>query len=55
MNEDDTLDVGGGGGTGIGSGTQEALAMIATNGHQGLRKVVDVSGDGSRNCIWPKF
>lgn len=46
VNEDNTLEMGGGGGTGIGSGVQEALAMIASNGIQGLRKVVDVSGDG---------
>ncbi len=46
VNDDDTLDMGGGGGTGIGSGVQEALAMLATNGHQGLRQVIDVSGDG---------
>ena len=46
VNDDDTLSMGGGGGTGIGSGVQEALSMLATNGHNGLRKVVDVSGDG---------
>ena len=46
VNEDNTVVLGGGGGTGIGSGVQEALNMIASNGYQGLRKVVDVSGDG---------
>ncbi len=46
VNDDDTLNMNGGGGTGIGSGVQEALTMIATNGHDGLRKTIDVSGDG---------
>ena len=46
LNDDNTLAIGGGGGTGIGSGVQEALSMIASNGHEGLRKVIDVSGDG---------
>ena len=46
VNDDNTLNMGGGGGTGIGSGVQEALSMIANNAHEGLRKVIDVSGDG---------
>lgn len=46
IGENNDVSLGGGGGTGIGSGVQEALNMIATNGHTGLRKVIDVSGDG---------
>ncbi len=46
VSEDDTLVMGGGGGTGIGSGVEEAIRMIAINGLEGLRKVIDVSGDG---------
>jgi len=38
--------VGGGGGTGIGSGIGFALSMIDNNDYQGLRRVIDVSGDG---------
>jgi len=44
----------GGGGTGIGDGVREALAMINSNGHDGLRKVVDVSGDGIETDPWFK-
>jgi len=46
VGENNSVSLGGGGGTGIGSGVQEALKMIANNGHDGLRKVIDVSGDG---------
>lgn len=45
VNEIQTLSVGGGG-TGIGSGVQEALSMLNTNEYRGLRRVIDVSGDG---------
>ena len=38
--------VGGGGGTGIGSGIGYALSMLDTNRYRGLRRVIDVSGDG---------
>ncbi|MEM7216024.1 MAG: DUF1194 domain-containing protein [Pseudomonadota bacterium] len=38
--------VGGGGGTGIGSGIGEALRMMDNNKFRGLRRVIDVSGDG---------
>ena len=44
----------GGGGTGIGSGVVYALNMIAGNGHTGLRKVIDVSGDGTETDPWFK-
>lgn len=46
VGQNNSVSLGSGGGTGIGSGVQEALKMIATNGHSGLRKVIDVSGDG---------
>ncbi len=42
----------GGGGTGIGEGIVYALEMIRTNRFQGLRKVVDVSGDGVETDPW---
>lgn len=44
----------GGGGTGIGDGVRAALEMIGSNGHDGLRKVVDVSGDGIETDPWFK-
>lgn len=44
----------GGGGTGIGDGVAFALEMIRTNDHDGLRKVVDVSGDGIETDPWFK-
>jgi len=40
------MNIGGGGGTGIGAGVQEALNMLNTNKYRGLRRVIDVSGDG---------
>ena len=42
----------GGGGTGIGEGIYEAIKLIEANDYQGLRKVVDVSGDGVETDIW---
>ncbi len=45
LSEDRTVDIGGGG-TGIGAGVREAVDMLNTNTHQGLRRVIDVSGDG---------
>lgn len=44
----------GGGGTGIGSGVAFALDMIRANEFQGLRKVIDVSGDGTETDPWFK-
>ncbi len=44
----------GGGGTGIGEGIRVALEMIRTNRFQGLRQVVDVSGDGIETDPWFK-
>lgn len=46
ISENNAVSLGSGGGTGIGSGVQAALNMIASNGYDGLRKVIDVSGDG---------
>ena len=45
LSEDRTVDIGGGG-TGIGAGVREAVAMLNANAYQGLRQVIDVSGDG---------
>jgi len=42
----------GGGGTGIGDGIVYAIDMIENNQYQGLRKVVDVSGDGVETDPW---
>lgn len=42
----------GGGGTGIGDGIRHALEMMRLNRHQGLRQVVDVSGDGIETKPW---
>lgn len=44
----------GGGGTGIGDGVAHALEMIDRNAHSGLRRVVDVSGDGIETDPWFK-
>ena len=44
----------GGGGTGIGEGIRVALEMLATNPHRGLRRVIDVSGDGVETDPWFK-
>lgn len=44
----------GGGGTGIGDGVIFAIEMIRTNAYDGLRKVVDVSGDGVETDPWFK-
>lgn len=45
LREDRTTDIGGGG-TGIGAGVREAVNMLNSNSHQGVRQVIDVSGDG---------
>ncbi len=42
----------GGGGTGIGSGVEEALRLLNANRQQGLRRVIDVSGDGVETEFW---
>lgn len=42
----------GGGGTAIGDGIVYALEMIRSNRFNGLRKVVDVSGDGVETDPW---
>ena len=42
----------GGGGTGIGAGVEEALKLLRRNPYEGLRKVVDVSGDGIETEFW---
>jgi len=44
----------GGGGTGIGEGIRVALDMLATNSYRGLRRVIDVSGDGVETDPWFK-
>ena len=42
----------GGGGTGIGDGVRFALEMMAANGIDGLRRTIDVSGDGVETDPW---
>lgn len=44
----------GGGGTGIGDGIAFSIEMIEQNQYDGLRKVVDVSGDGIETDPWFK-
>ncbi len=44
----------GGGGTGIGEGIRVGLEMIASNPYRGLRRVIDVSGDGVETDPWFK-
>ena len=43
---------GGGGSTGIGAGIVHSMELIRNNQYQGLRKVVDVSGDGVETDPW---
>lgn len=44
----------GGGGTGIGAGVLQGLKLIRENGLNGLRRVIDVSGDGIETEFWFK-
>lgn len=44
----------GGGGTGIGDGIRYAIEMLNANDISGVRKVVDVSGDGIETAPWFK-
>lgn len=46
LNENDEIIGNLGGGTGIGSGVSEALELLNKNQYQGLRRVIDISGDG---------
>ncbi len=52
VDENRRIDIGGGGGTGIGAGVEEALKLMRSNNHEGLRKVIDVSGDGIETEFW---
>ncbi|MGI9350864.1 MAG: DUF1194 domain-containing protein [Rhizobiaceae bacterium] len=51
LNEDKTIGFGGGG-TGIGSGVEEGLRLLNNNRYKGLRRVIDVSGDGVETEFW---
>ena len=42
-----------GGGTAIGGALKFGAAQIESNGYEGLRRVIDVSGDGRTNQGWP--
>ena len=42
-----------GGGTAIGGALKFGAAQIENNGYEGLRRVIDVSGDGRTNQGWP--
>lgn len=42
----------GGGGTGIGAGIKEGLHLLEKNTYTGLRRVIDVSGDGVETEFW---
>lgn len=46
LTDDDTITGGLGGGTGIGAGVEEALFLLENNKYKGLRRVIDISGDG---------
>jgi len=46
LTDDDKLVGGIGGGTGLGAGVAAALNLLNTNSYSGLRRVIDVSGDG---------
>lgn len=51
LNEDKSISFGGGG-TGIGAGVEEALRLLNNNRYTGLRRVIDVSGDGVETEFW---
>ncbi|MEM9332353.1 MAG: DUF1194 domain-containing protein [Pseudomonadota bacterium] len=51
LNEDKSIGFGGGG-TGIGSGVEEGLRLLKNNRYRGLRRVIDVSGDGVETQFW---
>ncbi|MFK7944260.1 MAG: DUF1194 domain-containing protein [Paracoccaceae bacterium] len=42
----------GGGGTGIGDAVRHAIEMMSQNRHRGVRRVVDVTGDGPETPPW---
>jgi hypothetical protein len=46
VNEDGSIAGGIGGGTGIGAGVGAALNLLNGNKYKGLRRVIDISGDG---------
>ena len=51
LTEDKKISVGGGG-TGIGAGIEEGLKLLNSNTYQGLRRVIDISGDGVETKFW---
>lgn len=52
LTDDKKIDIGGGGGTGIGAGVEEGLKLMRQNRYVGLRKVIDISGDGIETEFW---